>query len=76
VDEHGVGGAVGEGAEVLRGNVEHSAQVAGETYRAEREQGVGRIEAAGDAYEAVLEIPKTKTAAEEEKDSSDEEDSG
>jgi hypothetical protein len=37
---------------------------------------VGRIEAAGDAYEAVLEIPKTKTAAEEEKDSSDEEDSG
>jgi hypothetical protein len=76
VEDHGVVGAVEEGADVLRGNVEHSTQVAGQTYRDEREQGVGRIEAAGVAYEAVLEIPKTKAAAEEEKDPSDEEDSG
>jgi hypothetical protein len=75
VEEHGAVGAAAEGADSLRGNVGHSARVAGQTYQAGREEGAGRIEAAGDAYQAVLEIPKTKKATDEEKkDSSDAED--
>jgi len=66
VREHGLVGAIEEGAQVLEENVQHSTIVAKDTYRAEREQGVGRIQAAGDAYEAVLEIPKKKKAPRQE----------
>ena len=58
--------AVEKEAEVLEENVERSARVMKETYKVEREEGVGRVEAAGDAYEAVREIPLEKAAAEEE----------
>ena len=57
---------VADEAKVLEENVERSARVAEETYRTEREEDVGRVQAAGDAYEAVREIPLEKDAEEKE----------
>jgi hypothetical protein len=34
-----------------------------ETYEQKRKQGEGRIEASGDAYDAVLEVPKERAEA-------------
>ena len=47
-------------AEELSENVENSARVYEETYDAARERGEGAIEAGGEAYEAVLDIPEEK----------------
>jgi hypothetical protein len=47
-------------AETLEGNVERSAKIMQDTYDAEREAGEGRGEAAGDAYNAVLDEPLKK----------------
>ena len=57
---------VADEVRVLEKNVEHSAHVAEDTYKAEREEGVGRVQAAGDAYEAVLEIPEKKDSEKKE----------
>jgi hypothetical protein len=44
-------------AETLEGNVERSARIMHDTYDADREAGEGRVDAAGDAYDAVLDEP-------------------
>ena len=44
-------------AEDLEARVERSAEVMKEVYDDSREKGEGRIEAAGDGYEAVLKEP-------------------
>lgn len=51
-------------AETVEQNVEHSAKVEGKTYETDRKEGTGPVESAGDAYEAVLEIPGEKAAKE------------
>jgi hypothetical protein len=50
------------GAEELEENVEHSEELMEETYDKERKEGAGVVEAAGDAYEAVLEAGSEKAA--------------
>ena len=47
-------------AEEAEGNVEHSEELMEETYDKAREEGEGRVEAAGDAYNAVLEAGREK----------------
>lgn len=46
---------VEEAAEELEENVEHSEELLKKTYEEDRAEGEGRVEAAGNAYEAVLE---------------------
>jgi hypothetical protein len=52
-----------EAAEALRDNPPEAAGVYEETYEQKRKQGEGRIEASGDAYDAVLEVPKERAEA-------------
>lgn len=49
----------------LTENVEESARVYDETYDDARSEGENAIEAGGDAYNAVLEIPEEKEEREE-----------
>lgn len=49
-----------EAAKVVRDNPENAARVYDETYEKERQKGEGRIEASGDAYDSVLEVPKER----------------
>lgn len=44
-------------AEDLADNVERSAEIEKDTYDEARERGEGAVQAAGEAYEAVLEVP-------------------
>ena len=59
-DGQGVVEEVEETADELAENVEHSEELAKKTYEADRKQGEGRVEAAGNAYEAVLEAGRDK----------------
>ena len=52
---------VEEAAEELEENVEHSEELLKKTYDEDRAEGEGRVEAAGNAYEAVLEAGREKT---------------
>ena len=52
-------------AEGVRENAKDATEVYEETYKEDRKKGEGRVEAAGDAYEAVLEVPKERTEADE-----------
>lgn len=54
VEKRGVAGAAAEAAGTLEHNVEHSADVAQETYEKKRESGTKPVGAAGQAYEAVI----------------------
>ncbi len=47
-------------AEEVEANVEHSEELMEKTYDEERAEGTGRVEASGDAYEAVLEAGRKK----------------
>ena len=47
-------------AEEAEANVDHSEELMEETYDKDRAEGEGRVEAAGDAYEAVLEAGREK----------------
>ena len=47
-------------AEEGEGNVKHSDELMEETYDKDRAEGEGPVEAAGDAYEAVLEAGREK----------------
>lgn len=66
--------AVGCGQDEAREEIKEAAEVVGErpkdairvyeeTYEEDRKKGEGRVEAAGDAYEAVLEVPKERAEA-------------
>lgn len=46
--------------EELEDNVEHSEELLKKTYEEDRAEGQGRVEAAGNAYEAVLEAGREK----------------
>lgn len=79
--EHGDHGASQEGAmeraedtaaadaEQLEENVEDAAAITKATYDAERAAGEGRVEAAGDAYTAVVEQGRKKAAEADEAES-------
>lgn len=56
-------------AEELEENVEDAAAVTKATYDAERAAGEGRVEAAGDAYTAVVEEGRKKAAEADEAES-------
>lgn len=56
-------------AEQLEENVEDAAAVTKATYDAERAAGEGRVEAAGDAYTAVVEEGRKKAAEADEAES-------
>ncbi len=47
-------------AEKLEKNVENAAKVAEESYDSARKKGEGRLEAAGEAYNAVLDVPEAE----------------
>jgi len=47
-------------AEEVEANVKHSEELMEKTYDEERAKGAGRVEASGDAYEAVLEAGREK----------------
>ncbi len=47
-------------AEEVEANVEHSEELMEKTYDEERADGTGRVEASGDAYQAVLEAGREK----------------
>ena len=47
-------------AEELEENVEHSEELLEKTYDEDRAEGEGRVEAAGNAYESVLEAGRKK----------------
>ncbi len=57
---HHLAGEAEAAAEEVEENVENSEELMEETYDAEREDGTGRVQAAGDAYEAVLEAGREK----------------
>jgi hypothetical protein len=57
-DAGAAGKDVERAADTVRGNVENSADTMAETYDKEREKGEGRVEAAGDSYNKVLEEGK------------------
>ena len=57
VEAKGAEGSAEAAARDLEGRVERSAEIAKQTYDDSREDGEGRVEAASDAYEAVLEAP-------------------
>jgi hypothetical protein len=44
----------------LRKNIDETRSAAEEAYEEDREEGEGRLEAAGDAYNAVLDVPRDK----------------
>ncbi|RLA58437.1 MAG: hypothetical protein DRR04_10940 [Gammaproteobacteria bacterium] len=54
--------AVRAEAKELEGNVEESVEIMEKTYKEKRAEGEGRVEAAGDSYEAVLEEGNKKAA--------------
>jgi hypothetical protein len=58
--EHHLAGEAEAAAEELKDNVEHSEELEEKTYDDERAEGTGRVEAAGNAYEAVLEAGREK----------------
>jgi hypothetical protein len=57
---HHLAGEAEAAGEEVEENVEHSEKLMEETYESEREAGTGSVEAAGDAYEAVLEAGREK----------------
>jgi hypothetical protein len=57
-----VEGAARADAKKLEGNVERSSETMKKTYKEKRAEGEGRVEAAGDSYEAVLEEGNEKAA--------------
>lgn len=65
-DGPGVADEVEETAEELKENIEHSDELAKKTYESDRKQGEGRVEAAGNAYEAVLEAGRDKSEEQSE----------
>jgi hypothetical protein len=54
-------------AKEIPGNVEESAHVYDKTYKAERKKGDNPLEAGGDAYDSVLEIPDEQKTEEQKK---------
>ena len=57
---HHLAGEAEAVAEELEDNVKHSEELTEKTYEEERAAGTGRVEAAGNAYEAVLEAGREK----------------
>jgi len=53
-DEQRAVGELEAAGKTAAGNVEHSDKIMADTYDEERKQGEGAVEAAGDAYNAVL----------------------
>jgi hypothetical protein len=52
-------------SEVVRENPKDAVEVYEDTYEEKRKKGEGRVDAAGDAYNAVLEVPKERAEAEQ-----------
>ena len=58
--DHHLAGEAEAAAEELEENVENSEELMEKTYDQERAEGTGRVEAEGNAYEAVLEAGREK----------------
>ncbi|MFP8882378.1 MAG: hypothetical protein VCE43_24320, partial [Myxococcota bacterium] len=62
VEEQGLADSARALASNLEERVENATEVDEESYEESRRQGEGRVQAAGDAYEAVLEVGEGDTA--------------